>query len=133
VGVVLTTQDLPRSPVPLLVSRAAVVGDPAIIAGWGENGQGAHTGGTLRAGTATISRVTSAFLETEFSGAGSNICSGDSGGPLLLSEGGVWAIAGVISASSSAFCTSGTSFYANVQNSSIMPFILGLVPNAREQ
>jgi hypothetical protein len=132
VGVVLTTQDLPRTPVPLLVSRGAVVGDPAIIAGWGENEQGVGT--TLRAGTATISRVASTFLETEFTGSGSTICSGDSGGPLLLlSQSGVWAIAGVISATSSAACTSGTGFYANVQNPSIMSFILGLVPNARQQ
>jgi V8-like Glu-specific endopeptidase len=131
VGVVLASQDLNRTPVPLLLSRDAQVGDPAIIAGWGEDEHGA--GRTLRAGTATISRVTSTFLETQFTGSGSNICSGDSGGPLLLSQGGVWAIAGVISASSSGVCTSGTSYYANVRNPSITSFILGLVPNARQQ
>lgn len=131
VGVVLTTQDLPRSPVPLLLSRDAKVGEQATIAGWGENEQGAGT--TLRAGTATISRVTSTFLETQFPGSGSNICYGDSGGPLLLSQGGVWAIAGVISATSGNVCTSGTSFYARVRNPDITSFILGLAPNARQQ
>jgi len=132
VGVVITTQDLDRTPIALLTSRDARVGEQAVIAGWGrdENDNLA----TLRAGTAAISAVWSTLLETQYPGSASSVCFGDSGGPLLLSEGGVWAIGGIISATGpSGTCRSGPSYYANVRNADITKFILDLVPGAGQR
>ena len=128
VGVVIMAQDLPRTPVPLLASRDATRGESAVIAGWGRDQQ--SVGATLRAGSTTFSSVSSLFLETEFSTTASSICSGDSGGPILVSQGGRWAIAGISSAASVATCNAGTNFYVSVRNSSISSFILSRVPGA---
>jgi len=132
VGVVIASQDLNRMPVRVLVSRSAIVGEPAVIAGWGKDALG--NGTILRAGTTTISNVTASFLQTQFSSTGSSVCQGDSGGPLLLSEGGVWAIAGVTSAVTvSGSCTAGTNFYTSVRHPDVMSFVFGLVSNASRQ
>jgi hypothetical protein len=62
----------------------------------------------------------------------SSVCSGDSGGALLASQGGAWTVAGVISAVTTG-CLSGTSYYANVYNSAARSFILKYVPGAIER
>ena len=128
VGVVLMSQDLPRTPVPLLASRDVSRGEAAVIAGWGRDQQ--SVGATLRAGATTFSAVGGLFLETEFSTTASSICAGDSGGPIMVSQGGRWAIAGISSAASVATCNAGTNFYVSVRNSSISSFILSRVPGA---
>jgi secreted trypsin-like serine protease len=128
VGVVLMSQDLPRTPVPLLASRDVSRGESAVIAGWGRDQQ--SVGATLRAGSTTVSAVGQLFLETEFSTTASSICAGDSGGPIMVSQGGRWAIAGISSAASVATCNAGTNFYVSVRNSSISSFVLSRVPGA---
>ena len=133
VGVVLTGQDLARTPQALLTSRDARVGELAVIAGWGNDASGSG-GNTLRAGTATITAAGAITIETVFAGTGSAVCSGDSGGPLLLAEGGVWSVAGITSATSiGGSCAQGTSYYASVRNAEIRQFILQHVPGAAER
>ncbi len=132
VGVILTAQDINRAPIRILVSRDARVGEQAVIGGWGLDERG--NGTTLRAGTTTISAVSGTELQTQFSTSTSSVCSGDSGGPVLVSEGGVWAIAGVTSATAvGGSCALGSSFFVNVRNASVMSFVFGLVPNAIRQ
>jgi hypothetical protein len=130
VGVVLTEQDLGRPVMPVLTSRNATVGEQAVVAGWGQDENGAS--GTLRAGTTTVSAVGSLYVQTQYSGAGtSGVCHGDSGGPLLLSQGGAWAIAGITSATTGNLCTSNaTSYYTSVRNPDVQSFVFGLVPDA---
>jgi len=132
VGVVIASQDLNRVPIRLLLSRDARVGEQAVIAGWGKDENG--NGTILRAGATSITGVNTTLLQTQFGATNSSVCSGDSGGPLLLSEGGVWAVAGVTSATDvGGSCATGTNYYANLRNPSIMAFVLGLVPNAGRQ
>jgi len=57
----------------------------------------------------------------------SGVCFGDSGGPILLSQGGVWAVAGVTSAFSGNSCSTGTNIFMNLANPKASSFILGLV------
>ena len=85
-------------------------------------------GATLRAGRTTISAVGPLFLETMFSTTASSICAGDSGGPILVSQGSAWAIAGVSSAASVAQCNSGTNFYINIRNGEALSFVRDRVP-----
>lgn len=128
VGIVLMAEDLPRTPMPLLTSRDAARGEAAVIAGWGRDQQ--SVGATLRAGRTTITAVGSFLLETQFTTTASSICLGDSGGPILVTQDGRWAIAGVSSAASVETCNAGTNFYVNLRNSSASSFILDLVPGA---
>lgn len=131
VGVVIFKESLTRASIPLLTSRAAVPGETAVIAGWGTDGVFGG-GSTLRAGTVTVAGVTDTYIETNYSPTTSSICSGDSGGPLLISTGGVWAVAGVTSSTTTG-CLSGTSHYSNVFNGSIRSFILKYVPAASQR
>ena len=128
VGVVLMADDLGRTPVPLLLSRDARVGETAVIAGWGKDQN--QVAATLRAGSTTISAVGGTQLQTLATSNSSAVCSGDSGGPLLLLEGGVWSVAGITSAVTATACTFGTNFFANVRNPAITSFILNQVPDA---
>ncbi len=128
-GVVLTPDDIGRTPVPLLLSRDARVGENATLAGWGKDSIAGVTS-TLRAGVATITGVTSLTLQTTFSSTASSVCQGDSGGPILLLDGSVWAVGGVTSANSTLACSFGDNFYANIRNADISAFVLGRVPDA---
>lgn len=131
VGVVLTADDIGRTPVPLLLSRDARVGETAVIAGWGKDQN--QVTATLRAGTATITAVSSLLVQTEFTNNFSSTCQGDSGGPLLLQQSGTWAIAAVISANSTLACSFGTNYFANLRNADINAFVLSKVPNAAQR
>jgi hypothetical protein len=128
VAVVLMRDDLPRAPIPLLLSRDAQMGEAAILAGWGRDEN--SVGVTLRAGLASITSVTPAVLQTQYSASASSVCAGDSGGALLLLEGGVWSIAAVTSANSTLFCSFGANYFASVRNRDTNVFILALVPEA---
>ncbi len=131
VGVIRFSQDLPRAPMPILTSRAGRVGETAILAGWGRDQNDVTT--SLRAGSTTLSNVSAAFLETIFAPPSSSVCSGDSGGPILLSEGGVWTIGGITSATSSTACNEGTNFYQAVRHQSVQGFIRQHVPSVVEK
>ncbi len=131
VGVLLFAQDLGTSTIPMLLNRDARVGETAVIIGWGRDQ--VQAGSTLRAGSTTISAISATLLQTEVSTSNSSVCPGDSGGALLLQEGGVWSLAAVISANSTTACAFGSNFYANLRNPQITSFVLGLVPDARRQ
>ena len=128
VGVVLMAEDIARTPVPLLLSRDARVGETAVLTGWGKDATGVTS--TLRAGVATITAVTALTLQTTFSSNFSSVCQGDSGGPILVQESGTWAIGGVISANSTLACSFGDNFYVNIRHPDVTSFILGRVPDA---
>jgi len=134
VAVVLTSQDLERTPIPVLFSRDGRVGEPAVIVGWGVD-QGGSGGSAVRAGLNTVSAVNPTYLETAYSSSTSSVCYGDSGGPLLVSEGGTWAVAGVTSETSASGynCRASTSYFASVRNADVRDFILGLVPGAAQR
>jgi hypothetical protein len=127
VGLVFVDEDLGRPIVPVLLSRDGRIGETAVVAGWGRDLL--SVSGFLRAGTTTLSAVSSNQLRTQFSTMTTGICSGDSGGPILLSEGDVWSIAGIISATSQSTCNTGDHFYAPVRNNEIQSFIVDNVLN----
>lgn len=131
VAVVTMAQDLPRTPVSILTSRDGRVGETAIIAGWGRDQSNDST--SLRAGSTVLSGVSSALLQTIFAPPSSSVCSGDSGGPIFLLEGGVWAQAGITSATSTFACNEGTNYYQSVRHPSVRGFILQQLPNVGQR
>lgn len=131
VGVVVVNDDLPRNPLPILTSRDGRVGETAIIAGWGRDQNNATA--SLRAGSTTLSAVRNGFLETLYAPPSSSVCSGDSGGPILLQEGGSWVIGGITSATSDNVCNTGTNFYQSVRQADVRNFILQNVPGIAER
>lgn len=128
VGVVITSNAIGVTPIPLLTSRDATVGETAVIAGWGKDQNGVLA--TLRAGVAAITSVSSTQLETEYTSNLSSVCQGDSGGPLLLQQNGVWAEAGIISANSTTACSFGSNFYTTIRNTEVLGFITSHIPDA---
>lgn len=128
VGIVFMGEDLGRTPVPLLLDRNARVGETAIVAGWGRDQSSIPA--TLRAGLTILTAAGATLLETQYGANVSSVCSGDSGGPILLSEGPGWALAGVTSATSENVCNTGTNYYVNIRNPVISSFVTGLVPDA---
>lgn len=131
VGVMLFAEDLGRTPASILTSRRAVVGETAILAGWGRDEASSTT--QLRAGSTRISAVNDTLLETLYAPPSASVCSGDSGGPILVSEGGRWVIAGITSATSSSACSTGTNFYQAVFNTNVRDFIRQHVPAVSER
>jgi hypothetical protein len=132
VGVVLMPDDIGRAAKPLLLSRDGRTGEDAVIAGLGKTSEFSDTA-TLHAGVAIITAVSSLTLQTTTSSTVSSVCQGDSGGPILLLEGGVWAVAGVISANTTLACSSGNNFYAAVRAAENQSFILAHVPDAAQK
>lgn len=128
IGVMLVGQDLPRQPMPLLFSRGVRVGESAVIAGWGAEANNINYG-VLRAAMTTVSAVTD-FIESDFGVSPGQVCPGDSGGALLVSDAGVWTLGAVVSGGSAAACNKGQSFYSIVHNPDVMAFIVSLVPGA---
>lgn len=126
VGVVRMAEDLPRTPMSILTSREAQVGEAAIIAGWGRDQNSVST--LLQAGSTTISSVSQALLQTIFAPPSASVCQGDSGGPILLNQAGTWSIAGITSATSANVCNEGTNFYQAIRHPAVSDFILGQVP-----
>lgn len=131
VGVVTMNEDVPRTPIPVLFSRDGVVGETAVVAGWGRDL--ISVSGIFRAGLTTISGVNTSVLTTQFGASNAGICLGDSGGPILLQEGGVWSVAGITSAATVFTCNDGTNFYASVRNSQIRAFIEEHAPTAERR
>lgn len=126
VGLIFMAEDLPRPSVPILTSRDARVGETAIVAGWGRDENSITT--SLRAGSTTISAVSLTYLQTRYAPPASSICSGDSGGPILLQENGAWVIGGISSATSENACNTGDNFYQTTRHPSVRDFLLQHVP-----
>lgn len=131
VGVMLFAEDLGRTPASILTSRRAVVGETAILAGWGRDE--ASTTTQLRAGSTLVSAVSDAYLETLYAPPSASVCSGDSGGPILVSEGGRWVVAGITSATSSSACSTGNNYYQAIFNTNVRNFIRQYVPTVTER
>lgn len=128
VAVVELAETVSIAPLPLLLSRTPQTGDVINIFGYGLDEAG--TLGALQSGQMLLSEVTATHLFAAFDGNGSNTCVGDSGGPAFESAGGTQAIVGITSTGSpNALCKPGdNSLFTNVQNESVLSFILALVP-----
>lgn len=131
-GIVHSPVSLPVPNLPILTSRAPKAGDTASIFGYGATSGGAAIDGKLRAGAMTLSSVDSNSIFASYDASLSNVCSGDSGGPLLLQVGNQQSIIGTTSYGTRADCSVGeTSVFMNLQSPSAQSFIRSVAPDAR--
>jgi hypothetical protein len=130
VGVVIASQPMGQPIIPLLTSRDPVAGESAVIAGWGQDLFGQF--GPLRAGSTTVGSVGPIYIVNTYSVSSPGTCAGDSGGPMLVSVGGTWTVAGVTSGVSGS-CVSGSDYFLNVRNPTVRAFILANAPDAAQK
>ena len=135
-AVVITGAALGRPALPLISSALPKPGDKVWLAGFGLENADSGAYGTLRVGETEIFKVTYLHLITRFDGKNSNVCFGDSGGPMLqvvrdaAGELVGMGVAGIVSSGTSAKCAVGDwAFFTVIQR--YLDGILQLVPEAQ--
>lgn len=117
----------------ILNTHKSTPGDVMMIYGYGVDEN--ERQGTLKQGTMVVDSVTNAFVFANYDGSTSNTCSGDSGGPAIVSyldgEGQTrTGVVGITSGGENADCSVGDhSYFANIQNTSTMRFLKRNVEN----
>lgn len=135
-AVIRTSTALAAPTSPILLSRAPRVGEEAIVAGYGQVGNGLPASEDINAGSAEVRDVTSNHVFINFTKDESHPCQGDSGGALFVRDGGELAIVGVVSQSDPSvpeegICEVGDrTLYTNTQSSGVIDFILASAPDA---
>lgn len=132
VAIVFLAQAVSAPTLPLVASRSLQPRDIISIFGYGLDED--DNPGVLRSGQMRVISINSQFFSAEFDQEASNICSGDSGGPALLSftngQGNtITGIVGITSFGTLPCTQDGRGSFENVQGSSIFDFITSVVPN----
>jgi secreted trypsin-like serine protease len=132
VGIVHSPIALPVPNLPILTSSAPQIGNRVSIFGYGVTTGAANDYGQLHAGSMTIAGVDSSNIYANYEASTSNVCSGDSGGPMLMQVGNQQVIMGTTSYGNSVNCSVGeVSVFMNLQSPSIQGFIRSVAPDAR--
>jgi secreted trypsin-like serine protease len=135
VAVIRTASRMSAPSTPILLRRDAQAGEEAVVAGYGQTSSSAPTTDDVYAGYAIVRSVTENHIRIDFQSDESHPCRGDSGGALLVEEGGL-AIAGVVSQSdpsvpADTICEVGDkTLYTSMQNASVSSFVLSVAPDA---
>ena len=132
IGIVHSPVSLPVPNLPILTSRAPKAGDKASIFGYGATSGGTSIDGKLRAGAMILSGVDSNRIFASYDASLNNVCSGDSGGPLLFQVGNQQSIIGTTSYGNKVDCSVGEiSVFMNLQSPAAQSFIRRVAPDAR--
>ena len=135
VAIVFVAHSLGVNTAPILHSQAPFIGEEVVIAGFGETSPGGDYG-TIVAGNAFVSQLSTQSIAISYQGDQSHPCSGDSGGPMLINVSGRQAVAGIVSQSAPGVdlkkvCEPGdVSLYTNLEDPQILNFITQHVSNA---
>jgi len=135
-AVVRTSEKIPAPPLPLLLSRSAMVNEEAVVAGYGQTKNGGPSVDDVVAGRAIIRTVTDNHIGINYRGDESHPCKGDSGGALFVEQGGGLVIVGVVSQSDPSIskdeiCKKGDkTLYTNTQSKVVSDFIFSVARDA---
>jgi secreted trypsin-like serine protease len=124
-AVIVLSRALPNPTMGVLLSEPSSAGQSVFVAGWGAPGF------DLAVGFATLNRVNETSIGFTYTGALSNSCNGDSGGPAYRVVGGQPALIGITSSGTVAQCGEGdVSLFTNVQSPAVVNFIRAQAPEA---
>ena len=77
-----------------------------------------------------IQNVTPNHIFVSYDGSGTNVCNGDSGGPMVIPVGGVPTIIGVVSQGTTIGCTAGDiTTFTNLQDPAVLNWLVETVPD----
>jgi len=128
-AIIRTREPLGLATFPLLFSRGARIAEEVLVCGYGHDEGGVL--GAFRVGNSIVTDVDDTHIHVEYDGSGANPCTGDSGGSVLLSRGGTFAIAGVTSLGSQVSCGIGdTHHYASVLQPFVMDWLIANLSDA---
>ena len=126
----------PVGVIPILLSDVAREGEDGFVYGYGRQEVGTELTQpndfvSLEGGAMRINEVGSEFIEARFDGNGTNVCNGDSGGPMIVQRETGPVIVGVVSQGSVEGCRSGdvTSF-TSVAKPALAEWLVSVVPDA---
>lgn len=124
-AVIVMGSPMPNPTMAVMVSSTSSAGQGVYIAGWGAPGF------DLAVGFTTLTAVSDISLRYSYSGALSNTCVGDSGGPVYRRAGGRAAVVGITSSGTASNCGDGeVSLSTNVQSPAVINFIRTQAPEA---
>lgn len=122
------------SVMPVLISRKARKGETGFVYGYGlqEVAGDSQTNNfvSLQGGAMRINAVGDEFIQARFNGNGTNVCNGDSGGPMIIQEKAGPAIVGIVSQGSVEGCRTGdvTSF-TSLAKPALISWLTSVVPD----
>jgi secreted trypsin-like serine protease len=133
VAILTFTESLPMKSLRLFTPDEAPsqVGETGYVYGYGKRNEGTTIGEgddffTLEAGAMTIESVNNNYVSVLFDGRGTNVCTGDSGGPLIVLRDNRPTIVGIVSQGTVEGCRAGdNTFFTNLQNQEIKKWIQG--------
>jgi secreted trypsin-like serine protease len=116
---------------PVSVGVEPDIGDEVFVYGYGQTEIGDPDSATfddLVAGKMEVQDIDRFFIYSEFTSSSSNVCNGDSGGPMVWRGPNGYAIVGVVSSGTSEDCDKGdltafTNLASNALNSWLAPFL----------
>ena len=122
--------------IPVLLSTSAVPGQQGLVYGYGARFEG-DAGAldpelfvNLNAGAMNIENITPNHIFVIYDGTGTNVCNGDSGGPMILPVGGVPTIIGLVSQGTTIGCTAGDiTTMTNLQDPGVLNWLVTVVPD----
>jgi trypsin len=132
-------QPLGLATLPLLTSQPPGIGETGYVYGYGKRNEGTTIGEgddffTLEAGAMTIESVNADYVTVLFDGRGTNVCNGDSGGPLIVLRNGTPGIVGIVSQGTVEGCRAGdNTFFTNIQNSGVESWLAATATDAARQ
>lgn len=137
VAILTLTQDVSLPTVPVLVNQNPEIGGQGWVFGYGQTEIGTEVSEEalnfveLNAGPMKIENVTPNHVFVQFNGSGTNVCFGDSGGPLMYSLNDETVIVGVVSQGSVEDCGKGdVTTFAKLSEDSARTWLTQVAPAA---
>jgi|GEM_PF-1856645 len=135
-GTLVQIPNPPIGPLPVLSSVATTEGESITTFGYGTSNEGEI--GILKAADLTIDSIQNGNIIANSQDAGASVCQGDSGGPIVQVRDGVTAIVGVnsfgdVSQEQCGAVGANISGFVDIQNSAVLPFVLGYVPDVAQR
>lgn len=120
---------------PVLTSSSPSKGETGFVYGYGRRAEGTAVDAnsdfsTLESGKMELQDVTDNHIFVIYDGSNSNVCNGDSGGPIIVERNGQPAIVGVVSQGTTVGCVpNDITTFSNLQSNELSGWLFSTVPD----